>query len=74
MSSNLTRSTKTKPNKTQTYENACRVHIAEEVARSPFGVQTRYELDSSRRLLMSWPGSRATFPRLHLIFVSCTTR
>jgi hypothetical protein len=45
-----------------------RFHIAEEFTRGPFGVQTRQNLDSSQRLLMSWSGRWATFARLHLIF------
>jgi len=46
-------------------------HIAEGVARSPFGVQTRQSLASSRRLSMSWPGrwgdlrARPIFRELH---------
>jgi len=35
---NLSRSTKTKPNKTQTYEMLALFHVEEEVKRSPFGV------------------------------------
>ena len=33
-----------------------RFHVVEEVTRSPFGVQTRQNLDSSQRRLMPWSG------------------
>ena len=48
VSSNLTRSTKINPTKHRLTKMLARFHIAEEVTRSPFGVQTRQNLDSSQ--------------------------
>jgi hypothetical protein len=45
-----------------------RLDVAEEVMRSPFGVQTRQNLDSGQGILMSRSGRQGTFARFHLIF------
>jgi len=41
-----------------------RFHVAEEVTRSPIGVQTRQNLDSSPGLLVSWSDSARTCGKL----------